>query len=173
MSQHQRRTSLLLLCVVPVLTIFLWLGTRESHCSDMGPIKGYGGRVPNDVIRVLTHMVAEIQTASSILDGDADHIEFINSEGVRKSYSFAYGSLWEDQAPIIYYVNAFHFEYRDGRGNYLTRMNYRKQQLNTVGFTMRFQFNDQSIITNTKFKLTKQSELASQESDFRMVSYNN
>ena len=153
MSQKQRRTSVIFLCVVPVLTIFLWLGSRDSQCSDMGPIHEYGGKIPKEIVMVLASMVSDIQNAQTIIEADADHIVIINSKGFRKSYAFDYGSLWKDRMPIVNGVRGFHFEYRDEMGNYLTRITRHVDRLHAVGFTMRFQLNEKPILANSKFKL--------------------
>lgn len=153
MSQRQRRTSVIFLCVVPVLTVFLWLGSRDSQGSDMGLIQGYGGKIPKEIVLILADMVADIQNARAIVEADADHIVIISSQGLPKTYAFDYGSLWKNHMPIVNNVNGFHFEYRDEKGNYLTRTMRCMDQLRAVGFTMRFHFNERTILANSKFSV--------------------
>jgi hypothetical protein len=142
------------IAVVFVLAFFLWLGS--GSVSDRGEdvsIKGYGGALSKKVAMVLARMNRDLENARAIVYARSDRVCFVDASKTLKEYSYAYAALWCDDRPVIFGIQAFHFEYRDDRGNLFARAGKYLPSLETVAYTIRISEDDRDVLTNCRVKV--------------------
>ncbi|MFH1943400.1 MAG: hypothetical protein ABIL68_14965 [bacterium] len=137
-----------------ILALFLWLGSvRIVDMKKESSIRGYGGTLPDKVVTALARMNRDLENAKAIVYARPDRVCFIDASKTLKEYSFAYAALWCDDTPVISGIQAFHFEYRDDRGNLFARAGKYLPSVETVAYTIRISENDRDVLTNCRVKI--------------------
>jgi len=135
------------------LGLFVWMGSRLLGKTDSTSIQGYGGKLSTKVVTVLERMNEDLRSARGILAAQPGRIRFIDKAQNTKEYSFAYGTLWCNDFPVISDVRAFHFEYRDSDGNLLTRAGENLSAVETVAYTIRVAENETDVLTSSRIRI--------------------
>lgn len=135
------------------LGIFVWMGSRNPDESGPLSIKGYGGELSHNVVKILERMNEDLKTSKGIISAKPNRIVIIDGNNDVKEYSFAYETLWCNNSPVVSSVRAFHFEYRDGSGNLLNRTEKYLSVVETVGYTIRIWLDDKDVLTSSKVRI--------------------
>jgi len=136
-----------------LLGVFVWMGSRNPDESGSSSMKGYGGELSHDVVRILQEMNEDLKNSKGIISARPNRIVFIDGNDGLKEYSFAYETLWCNNSPAVSSVRAFHFEYRDGSGNLLNRTEKYLSVVETVGYTIRIRLDDKDVLTSSKVRI--------------------
>lgn len=133
--------------------LFLWMGNRSSSPSDPSPIKSYGGDLPGRIQTPLEGLNEDLNNVCHIVTARPGGILFITDHGKEKQYRYAYETLWVNDLPVISNIKAFHFEYRDKRGNLLIRAQKNPTAIVSVAYTMRIEIREREILINSRVKI--------------------
>ena len=147
------RHDIVLLGGILILGLFVWMGSRLLDKTDSTPIRGYGGKLSRKVVTVLERMNEDLMNTKGILSAQPGRILFVDENHHPKEYSFAYGTLWCNDFPVISGVRAFHFEYRDGAGNLLTRAEENLSAVETVVYTIRVAVNETDVMASYRAQI--------------------
>lgn len=120
-------------------------------------IKTYGGKLSDKELRVLEKMNGELHNSKKILYAQPDRILFIDKSEDLKEYSYAYGTLWFNNYPVIGDVRAFHFEYRDEASNFLTLSGKNLSTIETIGYMIRVTLDDKDVLASSRVKISPAS----------------
>ena len=129
-----------------VLCACVWMSLRALSHSNPTPVRSYGGKLPEKVQNVLERMSTNLTQAHHIVIAQSDRLIVASDQEAVQKYSFDYDTIWSNDSPVITGVRAFHFEYRDGRGNLLTRVEKHLSDVETVAFTMRLEVDNKEIM---------------------------
>jgi len=134
--------------------LFVWMGSRTIDGVAEPQIKGYGGKLPREVTNALEKMNKEFEETRAILFARSDRVLIVDRNRNVKEYSFSYGILWCNDFPIVSGVRAFHFEYRDEKGNLLTRANRNLSAIQRITYIIRVLHGNKEVLTSSSVKLS-------------------
>lgn len=152
-SPIKRHYDILIIGCILCFGLFLWMGNRSPSQSDPSHVKSYGGDLPVRTQTLLERLNEDLNNARHILTAQPGGILFITEHGKEIKYSYAYETLWLNGLPVISSIRAFHFEYRDGRGNLLFRAQKNPNTILTVAYTIRIEVHDKEIVINSSVKI--------------------
>lgn len=152
-SPIKRHYDILIIGSILCVGLFFWMGNRSPSRSDPSPIKSYGGDLPSRIQTLLKGLNEDLNNAHHIVTAQPGGILFITDHGKEKKYSYAYETLWVNDLPVISSIKAFHFEYRDERGNLLVRAQKNPIAIVSVAFTLRIEIHEKEILINSRVKI--------------------
>ena len=117
----------------------------DAASSNSRAVKG---ELPCMISQALERMDEEIRGAQSLLNTQSNGIEFLDKDRVLHQYGYAYGTLWRDGHPLVSGIEAFHFEYRDGRGSLYVRSNLHRDDVRLISYTLRISLGNDCMIRN-------------------------
>ena len=135
------------------LGLFLWMGNKPSQVVKPSNINVYGGDLSNRIRNTLQCMNEAINDAHTIVKARPDQVLFITENREVNQYTYAYNTLYYNDNPVISNVRAFHFEYRDDRGNLLVRAEKYLSTVETIGYTVRLMADRREVMINSRVKL--------------------
>ena len=91
------------------LVLFGWVWSQAFQASGDSSEKAYGGRIPYRVHQALERMSGDVKNSRRIMSALPDRICFIDGDESVTEYSYAYGTLWRDDFPVVSGVRSFHF----------------------------------------------------------------
>ena len=145
------------------------MGSRATENTSEYSMRVLGGNLSPKVMRILDQMNEDLEKSRSILTADASMIRFLDRGEDLKEYSFAYGALWLNDFPVISGIRSFHFEYRDGSGNRLMRIENDVSSIETVAYTLHITTHDSDVITSSKIKISALQIDKIKENDERLL----
>ena len=152
-SPIKRHYDIFIIGSILCFGFFLWMGNRSPSRSDPSPIKSYGGDLPSRIQASLEGLNEDLNNARHIVTAQREGILFITNQGKEKKYSYAYETLWGNDLPVISSIKAFHFEYRDKRGNLLVRAQKNTVAIKSITYTIRIEIHEKEILINSRVKI--------------------
>ncbi len=140
-----------------LLALFVWMGSKRIDGVKELEIQGYGGKLPREITNTLEKMNKEFEETRRVLFAQPDRIVIVDKDKNVKEYSFSYKTLWCNDFPVIGGVRAFHFEYRDEKGNLLTRANKNLSAIQRVTYIIRVLHGNKEVLTSSSVKLSGSS----------------
>lgn len=159
------RRRVVFLFKILFLGLFVWVGSLAVIRPDARSIQGYGGLLPPKTSRSLERMHAALRSAKRIIAAQPNRVRFVDDNETVAEYSFAYGTLWYNDYPVVSDVRAFHFEYRDGMGGLLVRAEEELARVETVGYTIRVASKDREVSASSRVKLPSVCVIAALRSE--------
>lgn len=144
---------LALLGVVLLAVLFLSLETRGNDFNT-GMLDVLGGRLPRKAVESLERINGEIRTAKAILQADAQTVSILSAENRVRRFAFTGGTLWADGVPVISKLNRFHFEFRDGYNNLLTRSDANRHEIQTVVYLLNLNHRAKRVMGSARIPLS-------------------
>jgi hypothetical protein len=123
--------------LVAVVGFFVWLGNGSNDATRSDNVALCGAKPTSSESSAIRNLNQDIREARTVLDARSDRVRLVDQNGKSVEYVFSYGRLWRNQECVVRRVRAFHFEYRDGRGNALTNTCSSRPTVETVGYTLR------------------------------------
>ena len=148
------KLDLLLLSLILIVGIVLWPGARGVSRDVSSNLKGYGGRLTSGAQSVLLQMNNDLRDMKRCVQVHPQKIVLVDQNKKIKTYSYAYGTLWCDEEPIMTGVRSFFFEYRNAWGYLLPRASHNLQSVESVGYTVRVRSNGKEVVTTSCVKIT-------------------
>jgi hypothetical protein len=140
---------------------FLLVAWRATTAVPPSPsavsMQVYGGTLPPSTTGSLEFIIRELGAASRVLDIGSNGLRFRDCDGIAREYRFSGGSLWRDRTAVVSRVKAFHFEYRDDRGNLLTCRKDNLQNVRTVTYLIRLETEGPDILAKAGISFTGRS----------------
>jgi hypothetical protein len=156
MRRFLLKTISLILCA-GFLPILFWVGSRPVDTSGGAGMRGYGGRLSSKAQHALEQMRRDIRDTEHLLYARTNHICLINKDAEAREYNFNYHTIWRNGYPLLPNVRAFHFEFRDGRGNLMTRPETCLSAVRTVAFTIRLEGKNGEVCSNARIRVAPTS----------------
>ena len=148
-----RRQHAFIMAGIFVLCACLWMSLRALSHPNPTPVSSYGGKLPDKVQNVLDRMSANLTQAHHIVTAKSDRLIVAVDQQTVQKYSFDFHTIWNNDYPVITGVRAFHFEYRDRRGNLLTRTEKRLSDVETVAYTIRLEVENKEIMIISRIQI--------------------
>jgi hypothetical protein len=141
-----RRQHTFIMAGIFVFCACVWMSLRALNHPNLTPVQSYGGELPDNVQNVLDRMSTDLMQAHHIITAQSDRLIVASDQQAIQTYSFNFQTIWKNDSPVITGVRAFHFEYRDRKGNLLTRAEKYLSDVETVAYTMRLEVEDKEIM---------------------------
>jgi hypothetical protein len=154
MIMNKWQNSAVIVCLVVLIGLPVWIGSRARERHTSTTIRYYGGHAPQKVQHVLERLNNTIKEAKEIISAQSDKLIFIDRDGDIKEYSYIYNTLWNNDYPAIANIGHFYFEYRDGMGSLLTRSRGRLNIIQRVGYSIRLKVNEKQILAYSSIEVS-------------------
>ena len=135
------------------LCLMGWVWSQAFQVPEGSFAASCGKRISYRVHQAFESMDDDIKHSQQILFASHDRVCFIDDEASVTEYSYAYGTLWRDDFPIVSGIRAFHFEYRTRYGDLLIRSNRRLPDVRVVAYTVRLAIQEEDMMHNSRIRI--------------------
>lgn len=147
------RRDLLIMVGFLCIGVFLWMGNKTVYRSSDESIHSIGGSLSATSQRILRRMNQDIVNAQYLISAESDHITFLCDDKGTREYSFAYQTIWRNEFPLMGSVKSFHFEYRDSRGNLISRPTENLESVDVVSYTLCLVHGEKDVFVNYRLNI--------------------
>lgn len=125
--------------IISLIVFFLCLIWKENQALDPpnpSPIHWCGKSNSSQTVKGVNQLHQDLENIQDVLDMNTYRIRIRTRNGQVTEYRFDDTVLWKDFEPLISDVRAFHFEYRDEKGNLLTCRPQYKDRIRRIEYTL-------------------------------------
>ena len=134
----------------------VWMESQGESRPESS-IKFIGGQMCAQDITYLERINLNLKDSWGIVAAGQHKIRIISMDQSICEYNFDEGTLWCNGEPIISSITTFSFEYRDGYGNLISRVNRELNDINSVAYIIRISDNKKTIHGYSKVSIRNTS----------------
>jgi hypothetical protein len=149
--------NILVVSIFLLTGLSMWMSGKARERNENSEIRCYGGDAPDEIRLVLEQLNEKMTTSKEIIAAQSNRFAFVDQEGNIHHYSYAYGTLWNDDCPAVANLENFYFEYRNRMGSRFTGIQGKTGTITRVGYSMRLISGDREIFVCSTVHLSSKT----------------
>lgn len=151
-SNRNKKVAGLCTLIVSGLLFTGWMASIAAARNGSNQDRVYGGRMSHKTRILVNRLHEDLKSTDRILCAESDRLRFLDKENETHEFRFLYGALWRDDYPLLTAVKAFHFEFRDGRGN-LLNASRSPDQIAIIGYVLHLTDQGREVMANLSVRI--------------------